>query len=83
MVAHDPLRGSGQAGLPHPALASGSDAKEAVQRIRMIDMQRGQPAVNQPPHPVPVHVAVLTAPADGLRCSGRRFVSGRRLSWAR
>jgi hypothetical protein len=61
-VAHDPLRGSGRAGLPHPALASGSDAKEAVQRIRMIDVQSGQPAVNQPPHPVPVHVAVLTAP---------------------
>lgn len=62
MVAHDPLSGSGRAGLPHPALASGNNAKEAVQRIRMIDAQRGQPAVNQPLHPVPVHMAVLAAP---------------------
>jgi hypothetical protein len=53
IVAHDLLRGSGRAELPHPALASASYAKEAVQRIRMRDAQRGQPAVNQPPHPVP------------------------------
>jgi hypothetical protein len=46
------LRGSGRAVLPHPALASGDNAKEAVQRIRMIDAQRGQPAVNQSPHAV-------------------------------
>ena len=30
MVAHDPLSGSGRAGLPHPPLASGSNAKEAM-----------------------------------------------------
>jgi len=60
MVAHDPLRGSGRAVLPHPALALGDDA-QAVQRVGMINAQRGQPAVNQPPHSVPVHVTVLTA----------------------
>ena len=29
MIAHDPLHGSGRAELPHPALASGSDASAA------------------------------------------------------
>ena len=33
MIAHNPLHGSGQAGLPHPALALGNDA-HAAQRIR-------------------------------------------------
>src|SRR6266446_5887045 len=54
------LHRSGRAGFPHPAPASGSDAK-AVQRIRMIDVQRGQPAVNEPPHSVPLHPAILAA----------------------
>ena len=30
MVAHDPLHGSGRAGFPHPALASGDDAELKV-----------------------------------------------------
>src|SRR6266481_3784381 len=60
MVTHDPLHGSGRAGLPHPALALGSDAK-AVQRIWMIGAQRGQVAVNEPPHAVPFDPALLTA----------------------
>jgi hypothetical protein len=29
MVAHNPLNGSGRAGLPHPALASGDNAEAA------------------------------------------------------
>src|SRR5215472_2380093 len=54
MVAHNPLNRSGRAELPHPALASGNDAK-AVQRIGVIDAGRGQPASNQPSHAVPPH----------------------------
>jgi hypothetical protein len=56
MVAHDRSRASGRAGLPHPALAPGSDAK-AAPRIRMIDAQRRQPAFNEPPHSVSFHPA--------------------------
>ncbi len=59
MVAHHPLHGSGRAGFPHPALASGDDAKPP-QGIRMTDASRRQPAVDEPPHPVPGHAAVLT-----------------------
>ena len=64
MVAHNPLHGSGRAGLPHPALASGDNAK-AAQGIRMIDARREQPAVNKPPHAVPQHPAVLAAARQG------------------
>src|SRR6267378_4442891 len=59
MVAHYPLHRSGRAAFPHPALASGNDAKPA-QRIRMTDASRGQPAVDKPPHPVPEHATGLT-----------------------
>jgi len=34
MIAHNPLHGSGQAGLPHPALTLGNNA-HAAQGIRM------------------------------------------------
>jgi hypothetical protein len=61
MVAHNPLHGSGRAGLPHPALALGDDA-QAAQWIVMVDANRREPAVNQPPHPVPGNTAVLTPP---------------------
>src|SRR5216684_1251064 len=61
MVAHNPLHRSGRAVLPHPALASGDDAK-APQGIGMTDASRGQPAVNEPPHPVPEDSTVLAAP---------------------
>ena len=60
MVAHNPLNRSGRAELPHPALASGDDAK-AAQRIGVTDAGRGQPALNQPGHAVPPHTAVLAA----------------------
>src|SRR5271155_185023 len=60
VVAHNPLHGSGRAGFPHPALASGTDA-EAAQRIGVRDTQPGQPAVNEPLHSVPQNSAILTA----------------------
>src|SRR6266851_4400704 len=59
MVAHNPLHGSGRAGFPHPALASGDDAK-AAQGIGVTDADRRPPAINQPPHAVPEDPAVLT-----------------------
>lgn len=40
MVTHNPLYGSGQAGLPHPALASGDNA-HAPQGIRMTSAAGG------------------------------------------
>jgi len=59
MVAHNPLHRSGRAGFPHPALALGDDAK-SPERVRVTDAGRGQPAFDEPPHPVPEHAAVLT-----------------------
>lgn len=69
MVAHDPLHRSGRAAclrrrgrqaFPHPAPASGDDAK-AAQRTGVTDARKGQPAVNEPQHAVPKHPAVLAA----------------------
>ena len=60
MIAHNPLHRSGRAGFPHPALASGDDAK-SPQRIGVADAGRRQPAVDEPPHPVPANSAVLAA----------------------
>src|SRR5579885_360664 len=48
MVAHNPLHGSGRAGFPHPALASGDDA-HAAQRKRMIETRQRQPAGHETP----------------------------------
>ena len=64
MVAHDPLHRSGRAVFPHPALASGDDAK-SPQGIGMTDADRGQIAVDEAPHPVPKETAVLAAPRQG------------------
>jgi len=61
MVAHDPLHGSGRAELPHPALALGDDA-QAAQGIFMIDANRREPAVYQPPHSVPGDTTGLANP---------------------
>jgi len=58
MVTHNPLRGSGRAGCPHPALALGDDA-HAAQGIVMEDANRREPAFDQPPHAVPEDAAVL------------------------
>src|SRR5258708_16421008 len=63
MVTHNPLYGSGQAGLPHPALTSGDNA-QAAQGIRMTSAGGRQPAVDQAPHPVPKHAGVLAAPQE-------------------
>ncbi len=64
MVTHNPLHGSGQAVLPHPALTSGNNA-HAAQGIRMTSAGGRQPAVDQAPHPVPEHAGVLAAPRKG------------------
>src|SRR5216684_64700 len=63
MVTHNPLYGSGQAGLPHPALTSGDNA-HAPQGIRMTRAGGRQPAVDQAPHPVPKHSGFLAAPQE-------------------
>ena len=61
MIAHDPLHGSGQAALPHPALGSGNDA-HATQGMGMTDRRQWQPAVDKAPHAIPRDATVLTAP---------------------
>jgi hypothetical protein len=58
MVTHNPLYGSGQAGLPHPALTSGDNA-QAPQGIGMTSAGGRQPEVDQAPHPVPQHAGFL------------------------
>src|SRR2546425_1868508 len=63
VVTHNPLYGSGQAGLPHPALTSGDNA-HAAQGIRMTSAGGRQPAVDQAPHPVPKHSGFLAAPQE-------------------
>jgi len=64
MIAHNPLHGSGQAELPHPALALGKDA-HAAERIGMTDGRQWQPAVDETPHTVPKDATVLAAPRQG------------------
>jgi hypothetical protein len=58
MVTHNPLHGSGRADFPHPALASGDDAKPP-QRIGVADLGGRQVAVDESPHPVPKDPAIL------------------------
>src|SRR5215469_693877 len=58
MIAHNPLHGSGQAELPHPALALGNDA-HAVEWIRMTDMRPRQPASDEALHTIPRNAAPL------------------------
>ncbi len=60
MVTPDPLHRSGRAAFPHPALASGDDAKTS-EWIGMTDANRGQPAGNEPLHTDPGHAAPLAA----------------------
>src|SRR5467141_2143340 len=61
MIAHNPLHGSGQAALPHPALALGDDA-HAAQGIGMTNDRHGQPASDEAPHAIPKDAAILAAP---------------------
>jgi hypothetical protein len=60
MIAHSPLHRSQRAGLPHWALASGDKAKSPQER-GMRSARRGQPAPDEPPHPVPVERPALSA----------------------
>src|SRR6266851_7460622 len=61
MIAHNPLHGSGQAGFPHPALASGDNA-HAAQGIGMTDGRQRQPASDEAPHTLPEDASVLATP---------------------
>ena len=61
MIAHNPLHRSQRAGLPHWALASGDDAK-SPQGIGMSNARRGQPAPDEPPHPLPGDTGCLAPP---------------------
>jgi len=63
MVAHSHLHRSRRAVFPHWALASGYDAK-SHQGIGVRYARGRQPAVYQPPHPIPIDVSVLVAPGQ-------------------
>src|SRR5215469_12336761 len=63
MITHDPLHGSGRAEFPHLALTLGTDAK-VLQGMRMVNVQRWQPVVNELLHTVPPLAAILTAPGE-------------------
>src|SRR5712692_10926638 len=60
-ITRNPLHGSGRAVLPHPALASGDDAK-SPQGIGVTYARGGQPPLNKPAHPLPGDVPCVTAP---------------------
>src|SRR5437899_4093406 len=77
MVTHNPLHGSGQAGLPHPALTSGNNA-HATQGIRMTSASGRQPAIDQAPHSIPKHAGVLAAPRKGAMPEPADLVPKRR-----
>ena len=86
MIADHPLHRSGRADLPHPAPASGDDAK-SPQGIGMTDARRGQPAVDEPPHPVPGDVGLCWLRRDSARCQSQPTRKRNRLrapgrSWA-
>jgi len=60
MVTHNPLHGSGHAGLPHPALALGDNA-EPHEGIGMADANRRKPAIDQAGHALPGQSVLLAA----------------------
>jgi hypothetical protein len=64
MIAHSPLHGSGRAAFPHPAPASGDDAKTA-QRIGMAGADGWQPLGDEAPHPVPKDTSILATARQG------------------
>jgi hypothetical protein len=64
MVAHNPLHGSGQAVLLHPALASGNNAK-ALPGIRVTNTSWGNPASHSALHLSPRYAGFLATP---LQC---------------
>ena len=62
-IARNPLHGSGRAALPHPALASGDNAKPP-QGIGVTNARGGQPPLDEPAHPLPGDVPCMTAPCQ-------------------
>lgn len=60
MVTHNPLHGSGQAALPHPALAWGGDGK-SLGGIGMADAGGWKPAVDVATHSLPRQSMFLAA----------------------
>lgn len=52
MITHDPLHRSGQAALPHPALAWGDNA-QADERVGVTDAGGRKPPGDVPRHPAP------------------------------
>ena len=75
MVAHNPLHGSGRAELPHPALASGNNAK-AHPRIRMTDASKRKPPSHVAFHPSPRQMGFLApafehSPPDSTHCHAK------------
>src|SRR5690606_35697870 len=64
MIAHSPLHRSGRAVFPHPAPASGNDAK-SPQGIGVAHASGRQPSVDDSPHPVPKDSAVLAPTRQG------------------
>jgi hypothetical protein len=64
MISQSPLHRSGRAAFPHPALASGEDAKTA-QRVGMTHACGWQPPFDEPRHPGPQDTAILAAARQG------------------
>src|SRR6266851_6647881 len=62
-ITSHPLHRSGRAELPHPAPASGNDAK-SPQWIRMMDARPWQPVIKQTAHAFPSQPLPLTAPSQ-------------------
>src|SRR5579872_461466 len=60
MVAHNPLHGSGQAALPHPALALGEDG-QPLEWIGVADAGEWKPSLRVLHEAIPRHAAFLTA----------------------
>ncbi len=61
-IAEHPLHGSVRALLMHTALTSGNNA-HSLERIRMVDLNFWEPAVNEPIHSWPCQRTVLASPS--------------------
>lgn len=60
-----PPHRSGEADFPHPALASGGDAR-TERGIRMADMGRKQPAAKEPLHTLPLDASLLARSFESM-----------------
>src|SRR5574341_891228 len=65
MIAHDPLHRSGQAELPHPALASGRDV-EAIAGPGVVDTDARNPSSDVSTDSIPRDPMRLAAPHERL-----------------